>query len=72
MLCKASLSRGAVWIKPHLAPLYAWASAVSRSTVAKLPETVILTLLYLERTLTDFTFKVNPCQKPKHKVGRHC
>ena len=63
------ISRIVVWIKPHLAPLYAWASAVSRSTVAKLPETVILTLLYLERTLTDFTFKVNPCQKPKHKVA---
>ncbi|CAE7249029.1 unnamed protein product [Symbiodinium sp. CCMP2592] len=31
--------------------------------------TVILTLLYLERTLDEFTFKVNPCRKPKHQVA---
>ena len=63
------VSRIVVWIKPHLAPLYAWSSAVSKSTVAKLPETVILTLLYLEKTLDEFTFKVNPCRKPTHQVA---
>ena len=63
------VSRIVVWIKPHLAPLYAWSSAVARSTVAKLPETVILTLMYLEKTLDEFTFKVNPCLKPKHQVA---
>ena len=33
-----------VWLKPHLAPLYAWGSAVAPGTVGKLPETVVLTL----------------------------
>ena len=40
-----------VWLKPHLSPLYAWASATSGSTVAKLPDAVIMTLTYL---LTEF------------------
>ena len=40
-----------VWLKPHLSPLYAWASATSGSTVAKLPDAVILTMTYL---LTEF------------------
>ncbi|CAE7263715.1 unnamed protein product [Symbiodinium sp. CCMP2592] len=47
------VSRVVYWIKPHLAPLYAWSAAASKSHVAKMPDTVILTLLYLEATLKD-------------------
>ena len=36
-----------VWLKPYLAPLYAWGAAVSSGTVGKLPETVVLTLRYI-------------------------
>ena len=36
-----------VWLKPHLAPLYAWGSAVAPGAVGKLPETGVLTLLYI-------------------------
>ena len=53
------VSRLLVWIKPHLAPLYAWKTAVSESTVARLPDTVILALEYLSITFEDMTFKVS-------------
>ena len=52
------------WIKPHLAPLYAWAAAASKSMVAKLPDLVILTLLYLEKTLGALDFKVAATKEP--------
>ncbi|CAE7632161.1 unnamed protein product [Symbiodinium sp. CCMP2592] len=54
------VSRVVYWIKPHLAPLYAWSAAASKSHVAKMPDTVILTLLYLEATFKDINFKVAP------------
>jgi hypothetical protein len=36
-----------VWMKPYLSPLYAWSAATISSTVAKLPDTVFLTLKYI-------------------------
>ena len=54
------VARVVYWIKPHLAPLYAWAAAASKSHVAKMPDTVVLTLVYLETTLNDVNFKVAP------------
>ena len=45
-----------VWLKPHLAPLYAWGSAVAPGTVGKLPETVVLTLLYISLQLENGFF----------------
>ena len=36
-----------MWIKHHLSPLYAWSGATASGTVGKLPQTVILTMLYL-------------------------
>ena len=58
------VSRVVYWIKPHLAPLYAWAAVASKSHVAKLPDTVILTLIYLEETLGELDFKVSPYKLP--------
>ena len=58
------VSRVVYWIKPHLAPLYAWASVASRSHAAKLPDMVILTLLYLKEMLGELDFKVSPCRVP--------
>ena len=53
-----------IWIKPHLAPLYAWAAVTARSTVGRLPDTVILTLGYLEREFTAESYLVS-VKKPK-------
>ena len=61
------IARVVYWIKPHLAPLYAWAAAASKSHVAKMPDTVILTLMYLEATLTDINFKVAPGRVSEEK-----
>ena len=38
-----------LWLKPHLAPLYAWASAVNKSTVATAPKLVRLVCMFLEK-----------------------
>ena len=50
------LCRVLLWVKPHLSPLYSWAAALDRSTVAKAPELVILTCLFLEEQLTEKQF----------------
>ena len=47
-----------VWLKRHLSPLYACASATSSSTVAKLPDAVILTLTYLLAEFRTETYMV--------------
>ena len=52
------VARLLTWIKPHLGPLYSWQAAVTASTVAKLPDTVIFTLEYLKRAFSDMSFKV--------------
>ena len=45
-----------VWLEPDLAPLYAWGSAVAPGTVGKLPETIVLTLLYISLHLKRGSF----------------
>ena len=50
------LCRVLLWVKPHLSPLYSWAAALDRSTVAKAPKLVILTCLFLEEQLTEKQF----------------
>ena len=44
------------WLKPHLSPLYSWAAVSSSGLVCKLPDVVVLTLLFLKRELVDETF----------------
>ena len=53
------------WMKAHLSPLYSWAAATSSGTVAKLPETVILSLKYLLKELSADTFLVS-AHRPTH------
>ena len=48
-----------VWLKPHLSPLFAWASVTSRSTVGRLPETIILTLRYILLELRGESYMVS-------------
>ena len=48
-----------VWLKPHLAPLFAWGAATSSSTVAKLPETVVLTLQFIDLQLLGESYLVS-------------
>ena len=48
---------------------YAWGSLASKSHAAKLPDMVILTLLYLRENLGELDFKVGPyrvapCSEP--------
>jgi len=47
------------WMKPHLSPLFAWASVTSKGTVGRLPETVILTLLYILHELRAESYLVS-------------
>ena len=57
-----------VWLKPHLAPLFAWSAATSASTVAKLPEVVILTLKYLLSEFSVESYMVS-ARRPKVFTG---
>lgn len=57
-----------VWLKPHLSPLYAWASATSGSTVAKLPDAVILTMTYLLTEFRSETYMVS-AKRPATYTG---
>eukprot|EP00435_Cladocopium_sp_Y103_P016814 s740_g4.t1 len=46
-----------VWLKPHLAPLFAWAAVSSAGLVGRLPDTVILTLKYILAWLVGIWFE---------------
>ena len=61
------VSRLLVWLKAHLAPLYSWRAAVADSAVVRLPDTVILTLEYLDLTFRDMTFKVAAAKTVKRE-----
>ena len=52
-----------LWLRPHLAPLYSWSSALSKSTVATAPGLVKLTCRYLESQLSRREFHFS-CQWP--------
>ena len=58
------------WLKPHLSPLYAWASVTARGTVGRLPETVILTLKYIALELEAKRYMV-PVARPL-KLADEC
>ena len=53
-----------VWLKPHLSPLFAWSAVASSGLVGKLPDTVILTLKYIQMELSNESFMVS-AQRPK-------
>ena len=52
-----------MWIKHHLSPLYAYSGATA--SVGKLPQTVVLTMLYLRRQLANVSFMVS-AKRPIH------
>lgn len=56
------------WLKPHLSPLYAWSAAVASGTVGKLPETIILTLMYILGELDGDNYLVS-VKRPVHYIG---
>lgn len=47
------------WMKPHLSPLFAWSAAISNSTVGRLPDTVVLTLKFIDAGLDMETYLVS-------------
>lgn len=57
-----------IWLKPHLAPLFAWSSVIARSTVGRLPETVIVTLKYILLELEQESFMVST-RRPLKYLG---
>lgn len=57
-----------VWLKPHLSPLFAWSAATAASTVAKLPEIVILTLKYLVAEFSIESYMVS-ARRPRVFTG---
>lgn len=62
------VSRVVLWIKPHLAPLYAWASALDKGVVATAPKLVRMVCIYLRRQFSakEFMFSV---ERPMHRTG---
>ena len=56
-----------LWLKPHLAPLYSWASAVSKSTVATAPRLVKLVCMFLEKQFEEQRFMFS-CVRPQRLV----
>eukprot|EP00435_Cladocopium_sp_Y103_P027253 s3393_g6.t1 len=58
-----------VWLKPHLSPLYAWSAATASSTVAKLPDAVIMTLKYLLAEFELESFMVS-AKRPTFFTGQ--
>eukprot|EP00435_Cladocopium_sp_Y103_P007644 s5608_g2.t1 len=52
-----------VWLKPHLAPLFAWGAVASPGLVGRLPDTVILTLKYILAEMDSEEFMVS-AQRP--------
>ena len=53
------ISQLVTWLKPHLAPLFAWSAVTAKGTVGRLPETIILTLDYIEREMKEESFLVS-------------
>lgn len=53
------ISQLLTWLKPHLAPLFSWSAVTAAGTVCRLPDTVILTLLYISKEFTRETFLVS-------------
>ena len=56
------------WLKPHLAPLFAWSAVTAKGTVGRLPETIILTLEYIEAELKAESYMVS-VRRPLSLVG---
>ena len=52
-----------LWLRPHLAPLYSWSSALSKSTVATAPGLVKLVCRYLEAQFSKRSFMFS-CKWP--------
>jgi hypothetical protein len=53
------ISQLVTWLKPHLAPLFAWSAVTAKGTVGRLPETIILTLDYIEKEMKEESFLVS-------------
>lgn len=58
------VARVLVWLKPFMAPLYAWSSVLDRSSVATAPRLVSLVLRFLSEQLHDCTY-VHTCRRPE-------
>ena len=58
------VARVLVWLKPFMAPLYAWSSVLDRSSVATAPRLVSLVMRFLSEQLHDCTY-VHTCRRPE-------
>ena len=64
----AFAARVLYWIKPFLAPLYAWTNAVASSSVLKPPLMVRLVALFIGNTLRGEKRRL-PCRRPERALG---
>ena len=62
------VARVLVWLKPFMAPLYAWSSVLDRSTVATAPRLVMLALRFLEVQLVGCEY-MHTCLRPQGSTG---
>eukprot|EP00435_Cladocopium_sp_Y103_P068191 s408_g31.t1 len=62
------VSRVLIWLKPFLAPLYTWSSALDKSSVATSPKLVLLVLRFLRERLHECTY-MNTCLRPETMAG---
>ena len=62
------VSRVLVRLKPFMAPLYSWAAALDRSSVATAPRLVFLVLRFLKDQLQDCTY-MHTCKRPRTTAG---
>eukprot|EP00435_Cladocopium_sp_Y103_P050988 s1843_g15.t1 len=53
------ISQLITWLKPRLAPLFAWSAVTAKGTVGRLPDTIIITLEYIEAELAKETYLVS-------------
>eukprot|EP00435_Cladocopium_sp_Y103_P038160 s256_g10.t1 len=53
------ISQLITWLKPHLSPLFAWGAVTAKGTVGRLPDTIILTLGYIESEMKKETYLVS-------------
>ena len=61
----AFLARVLVWLKAHLAPLYSWAAALDKGTVATAPRMVVLVLRFIVLQLGGCHFMYS-CRRPQY------
>jgi len=57
------------WIRPLLAPGYAWLAAVSKNSTMRVPELVATVCIFIRKKFTDGLRKI-PCVRAETDLGK--